>query len=240
MTVKLVRNITNSSIQTSNGRIVAPNATIGFPDDDPNSAAPYFLNPAMWQLVAAEPPAPRNVVGRTQYGADLAVSFDSISNGGAAITGFTATSNPGGHTATGASSPLSVTGLTDGTAYTFTVIATNSVGNSPASAASPSVTAESTFVPDAPTLGAVAAEDGLDGSAAYVAPEVDGGASITTYTVTATPVAVPVVVTGTANPLVVTGLVEGSKYTLTVHATNSVGNSAESAPSDPIVAVATV
>jgi hypothetical protein len=240
MTIKLVRNITNSSIQTSSGRIVAPNATVGFPDDDPNSAAPYFLNPAMWQLVPAEPPAPKNVVGHTQYGADLMVSFDSVSNGGAAITGFTATSSPSAITATGTTSPLTVTGLVDGTPYTFTVIATNSVGSSPASVASPSITAESTFVPDAPTLDTVEAADSLEGSATYVAPEVDGGASITTYTVTATPVAVPVVVTGTGNPLVVSGLVEGSSYTLTVHATNSVGNSAESAPSDPIIAVTTV
>ncbi|RDS81684.1 autotransporter domain-containing protein [Dyella monticola] len=61
-------------------------------------------------------------------------------NGGNAITGYTATSNPGGITGTCANSPCTVTGLTDGTAYTFTVTATNAAGTSVASSASNSVT----------------------------------------------------------------------------------------------------
>jgi hypothetical protein len=62
------------------------------------------------------------------------------SNGGAAISGYTATSNPGGLTGSGTASPINVTGLTNGTAYTFTVRASNSVGTGSASAASNSVT----------------------------------------------------------------------------------------------------
>jgi hypothetical protein len=62
------------------------------------------------------------------------------STGGASITGYTVTSNPGGITGTGASSPIVVTGLTNGTAYTFTVTATNSAGTGSASAASNSIT----------------------------------------------------------------------------------------------------
>jgi hypothetical protein len=62
------------------------------------------------------------------------------SNGGSAITSYTAKSSPGGITASGASSPITVTGLTNGTAYTFTVTATNAAGTGPASAASNSVT----------------------------------------------------------------------------------------------------
>jgi hypothetical protein len=56
------------------------------------------------------------------------------SNGGAAITSYRATCNPGGFTATGAGSPLTVTGLTNGTPYTCSVTATNSAGTGPASA----------------------------------------------------------------------------------------------------------
>jgi hypothetical protein len=89
------------------------------------------------------PDAPTGVsatAGNTQ----ATVSFTApVSNGGAAITGYTVTSNPGGFTATGSSSPLTVTGLTNGTAYTFTVVATNSVGDSTPSAASSAVTPSS-------------------------------------------------------------------------------------------------
>jgi hypothetical protein len=62
------------------------------------------------------------------------------SNGGSAITSYTATANSGGFTAAGAGSPLTVTGLANGTAYTFTVTATNAIGTGAASGASNSAT----------------------------------------------------------------------------------------------------
>lgn len=64
------------------------------------------------------------------------------SNGGSAITSYTATSSPGSITGTlsqAGSGTITVSGLTTGTSYTFTVTATNSVGTSAASAASNSV-----------------------------------------------------------------------------------------------------
>lgn len=62
-------------------------------------------------------------------------------DGGAAITGYTATASPGGATCTttGATTCL-FTGLRNGTAYTFTVTATNVAGTSAASEASKRVT----------------------------------------------------------------------------------------------------
>ncbi|MBR7784861.1 fibronectin type III domain-containing protein, partial [Undibacterium luofuense] len=65
------------------------------------------------------------------------------SNGGAAITTYTATSSPGGFTGscTGPSAcTITVNSLTNGTAYTFTVTATNSAGTGSASSASTAVT----------------------------------------------------------------------------------------------------
>jgi uncharacterized protein (TIGR02145 family) len=65
------------------------------------------------------------------------------SNGGAAITSYTATSFPGGITGTvtqASSGSITVMGLAAGTSYTFTVTATNAAGISSASAASNSVT----------------------------------------------------------------------------------------------------
>ncbi len=62
----------------------------------------------------------------------------SSSDGGSAITQYTATSAPGGLTciATAPATTCTVEGVTGSTSYTFTVVATNSVGNSLASAPS--------------------------------------------------------------------------------------------------------
>jgi uncharacterized protein (TIGR02145 family) len=89
------------------------------------------------------PDAPA-ISGVVSGNAAATVSFTApSSNGGAAITSYTATSNPEGLTATvsqAGSGDITVTGLTNGTSYTFTVTATNAIGTSIASAASSSVT----------------------------------------------------------------------------------------------------
>jgi uncharacterized protein YhjY with autotransporter beta-barrel domain len=238
------------------------------------------------------------------------VSFTPpASNGGAAITSYTAFASPGGATGTCAASPCVVTGLTNGTAYTFTVTATNSAGTGPASAASnsatpaasqtitfnnpgtqnfgtsPTLTATASsgltvsftssttavctitsggalttvsagtctinanqpgnsayqaapqvsqsftiaaVVPSAPVIGTPTAGD-AQASVVFTPPAFTGGASITSYTATASPGGA----TGTcaSSPCVVTGLTNGTAYTFTVTATNSAGTGAPSAQS---------
>ena len=65
------------------------------------------------------------------------------SDGGCAITGYTATSSPGGLTASvnGSTTTAKISGLTVGTTYTFTVTAANCAGTGPASAPSNAITA---------------------------------------------------------------------------------------------------
>ncbi|HTV72556.1 MAG TPA: fibronectin type III domain-containing protein [Candidatus Acidoferrales bacterium] len=102
------------------------------------SAAPQVAQ--SFSIVAVVPGAPTIGVA-TAGNTQASVSFTApASNGGATITSYTATSNPGGLIGSCASSPCTVTGLTNGTSYTFTVTATNTAGTSTASASSNSVT----------------------------------------------------------------------------------------------------
>jgi hypothetical protein len=180
------------------------------------------------------PDAPAAVTAVAGNG-EATVSFTPGADGGAAITSYTVTSSPGGLVATGASGPIVVSGLTNGTEYTFTVVATNTIGSSVASAPSNGVVPVApTTVPDAPT--AVTAIAGNGEATVSFTPGADGGAAITSYTVTSSPGGL--VATGASGPIVVSGLTNGTEYTFTVMATNSIGSSVASAPSNGVVPVA--
>lgn len=114
------------------------------------------------------------------------------------------------------------------------VRAVNSYGTGPASGA---VTVTPRTAPVEP--GAPRNVSGIPGDSivtvTWAAPESNGGASITQYTVTTSP--------GTATcqtattTCVVTGLANGTAYTFTVTATNSAGTGPSSAASDPVTPV---
>lgn len=94
--------------------------------------------------VNAVVPAAPTVGVPTAGNGQVSVAFTApASNGGSAITSYTATSAPGGFTASGVGSPLVVTGLSNGTTYTFTVTATNAIGTSTPSASSIAATPKS-------------------------------------------------------------------------------------------------
>ena len=147
----------------------------------------------------------------------------------------------------GASYPVSFTSSTPGvctitptgsltfvTAGTCT-IAADQAGDAAISAA-PQVTqsfAVNAIAPDIPVIGTVTAAD-AQATVNFTASVGSGGAPISGYTVTATPVAVPgapsvTTQTGPTSPIVVTGLTNGFVYNFTVKATNGAQTSADSA-----------
>ena len=177
------------------------------------------------------------------------------SDGGAPITAYTVQAFTGGTPVTGKTCILTgaftvplhctVTGLTNGKSYTFTVTATNSVGISGESAPSAAVTpTPAATAPSAPTAVTTTAGDGqID--VGWTAPESDGGDPISSYTVTALidGKAVPgrtCTITGPFTPQLgctVTGLTNGTAYTFTVTANNTVGAGLASLPSDPVAPI---
>ena len=185
---------------------------------------------ATFSANASPPDAP--TIGPAMAGiAQAKVAFiPPTSNGGSAITGYTATSSPGGKTAFSTTSPITVSGLSNGTAYTFIVTASNSVGNSAPSAPSNSVIPAN--VPDTPSI--ISATPGnTSAKIAFTPPASNGGSAITKYTATSSPGGKTAF--STTSPITVSGLSNGTAYTFTVTATNSVGNSAPSAPSKSVI-----
>jgi len=164
------------------------------------------------------------------------------SNGGSAITSYTATSSPGNITGTlsqAGSGTITVTGLTNGTSYTFTVTATNAIGTSLASSASNSVVPVT--IPDAPTIGTAVATSDAQATVPFTAPSSNGGSAITSYTATSNPGGI----TGTisqsgSGDITVTGLTNGTSYTFTVTATNAIGTSVASEASNSVTPLSSI
>ncbi|AGX86715.1 DUF1566 domain-containing protein [Candidatus Symbiobacter mobilis] len=103
--------------------------------------------------------------------------------------------------------------------------------------ASKTLTIKAATVAQAPTIVTVIAGQG-QATISFTAPTDNGGAAITGYTVTASPGGLTA--SGTASPLTVTGLSNGTAYTFTVKATNSAGASAASAASNSVTPTAPV
>ena len=227
-------------------------APIVFVGDDPSAG----LSPGAgrWFQISAAPPAPAppgtpgNVTAVAGQGT-ATVSWTPAADG-QPVTSFTVhnstasngvfapdvvvTAAPG---TTIVPTSATVANLTVGVTYQFEVLAGNSVGSSAFSLPSNAVTPFALSVPSAPTNTLAVAGD-TTAQVVWTPPSSTGNTPITSYTVTALVAGVPtgIVTTapGSSSGVVVGGLTDGTTYTFTVDATNAIGNSPESVPSNPV------
>lgn len=177
-------------------------------------------------------------------GNDIRVPFTaSSSDGGAPVDFFevtTATAPSGGtKTTTGTVSPITLTNFVKAGNYTFKIRAHNSKGYSGYSTASSPATNLNISVPGAPTNVSAVAGNG-QAAVSFTPPASLGGIAINYYTVTSAGTSSSdVSATGTGNTIVVPGLYNSylthpASYKFTVTATNDVGTSVASSPSNSV------
>ncbi|HUH81327.1 MAG TPA: DUF4082 domain-containing protein, partial [Solirubrobacteraceae bacterium] len=189
----------------------------------------------------AAPEAPTAVTA-TAGNASATVEWKAPANGGSQISSYTITPYIGSTAQTpttlSGSPPATkatVSGLTNGTAYTFTVKATNAVGSGPES--SPSTAVTPATVPSAPTE-ATATGATRQALVSWTAPTSTGGSAITGYRITPYIGSNPQTATEAssgASSATVKGLTNGTSYTFTVTAVNSVGAGTSSSQSAAVV-----
>ena len=194
----------------------------------------YLPSIASNSITATSVPGIPVIISPTKV-SDTVVSLDFTppSDGGKSITGYTITSSPSIAltTQSGTASPLTATGSFVGTqAYTFTIYATNANGNGLASAASSSIIVANNTAPAKPAAPTVTTS-ALQDTVTWVAP-LDGGSPITSYTWASSDGKGGTV---SGSTLSVNVAQEGNtSQTYTVYATNAIGNSPVSDPSNNV------
>lgn len=155
-------------------------------------------------------------------------------NGGASLTNYMISTDGGStytaRTPASTASPLVITGLTNGTAYNVRVKAVNAAANQ--SSQSNQVSGTPFTSPSAPTIGTITPGNGQL-SVAFTAPSSNGGSGITTYQYSLDGGAWNNRQTGTtASPVVITGLTNGTSYSVRLRAVTAAvpGGGAASTP----------
>ncbi|MFM9967932.1 MAG: beta strand repeat-containing protein [Burkholderiales bacterium] len=192
------------------------------------SAASTAVTPAA--AIVSAPDSP-NCCSFVDAGNGMGIlAFDPPANNGSPITGYAAIcsyqSGAGvtlSITATGTSSPLIITGLTNGTTYQCKLTATNAAGTSPVPTfATAQFTPFSPAPPSVPTS-ITASPGNTQASVSFVAPSNTGGSAILDYKASCRDSSGTFTATGTASPLTVTGLTNGTTYACWVTARNAQG-----------------
>jgi uncharacterized repeat protein (TIGR02543 family) len=201
-----------------------------------NSAGSATASAASNSIKPAGKPSLVTGASATASNASAVVRFTApASNGGAPIVSYTVTASTGQTCVITANpnfpDPLgcTVNGLSNGTAVTFAVQANNGAYTSDSSTATISITPAT--VPAAPTGVTATTNSPSKATITLTAPTDNGGSSITEYVVTSSPGGLTCTTSNPTTGCEITGLINGTAYTFTAVAKNSVGSSASSTPS---------
>ena len=177
------------------------------------------------------PPTAPTISSVTPGAGTFSVAFTAPSdNGGSDITEYQYSLDSGAWTSfAGLTSPQPISDLTASQTYAVRIRAKNIAG---AGSASSSVSAAAATAPGAPTISGSTSTDGTL-TVSFTAPASDGGAAISNYQyssdgganwTTRSPVS-------TSSPLIITGLANGTSYSVSLKAVNVVGPGSASSPS---------
>ncbi|MGA0092839.1 MAG: fibronectin type III domain-containing protein, partial [Chthoniobacterales bacterium] len=214
----VITGLTNGTAYTV--RIRAVNAVGSGTASSGTSATPFTT-----------PSAP-SITGITPGSGQLSVAFTAGSNGGSSITNYEYSTDDGStwtaRSPAATTSPIVITGLTNGDTYTVRIRAVNAAGSGAQSSSSSGTPVAAATAPAAPA--GLAVTPGDEQLSIAFTPGSDGGATITNYeysfnnsTWTAFDPA------DDASPVVITGLTNGTAYTVYLRAVNSVGPGTASA-----------
>ncbi|MFZ4678806.1 MAG: beta strand repeat-containing protein, partial [Flavobacterium sp.] len=168
-------------------------------------------------------PSASTITGITPGNGNLSVAFTSGSNGGASVTNYKY-SLDGGSSFTAFSpaqttSPVSISGLTNGTAYNVQLVAVNVAGDG---AASNTVSGTPFTTPSAVT-GLTVTGGNSQLSLAFSAG-ANGGSAVTNYEYSLNGGSTFTSAGSTTSPIVVSGLTNGTTYSVQLRAVNAAGN----------------
>jgi hypothetical protein len=176
---------------------------------------------------APTPPAPTDLLATAGVG-HVSIAFTAPSTDGApAISDYEYELDDNGTwiSASTASTPVVITGLTNGTEYSIKLRAVNGEGNGAESAA---VSVLPATTANAPTNLVATAGVGQV-SIAFTAPSTDGAPAISDYKYELDDSGTWISASTATSPVVITGLTNGTEYSIKLRAVNSEGNGAESA-----------
>jgi len=168
-------------------------------------------------------PSTSIITGITPGNGNLSVAFTPGSDGGATVTNYKYSLNGGSSFAAFSpaqtTSPVSISGLTNGTVYTIQLVAVNAAGDGTASS---SFSATPFTTPSAVTDFAIT-EGNSQLSLAFTAG-ANGGSAITNYEYSLNGGSTFTSAGSTTSPIVVTGLTNGTSYSVQLRAVNAAGN----------------